>query len=349
MKDRNSYESRLLMVCMTILLLAVSVTAKRKDDVVVLKNGDRMTGEIKSLQKGELRFKADYMVDAVGLDWTRVEALESKDTYQITLTDGQLFTTNIYLTPGSSTDNFLIGGTSSPLKVPQLRVVRIIPIEKSFWKQITGSIDLGFNFTSGTGQYQTDLNATAVYRNKDHYFGGTVATSFSGQEDGESSARKQFTFDYRKSVSPRWYVGGLLDFLSSDQQNLDLRTTVGGLIGRSMVQTDRTRFSVFGGLAASRERYSVLVNSKSTNIEGVTGFDFATYRFKTTDISSRFVLFPSLTDPGRVRMQVNTGMKIEIVKDLYWGLSLYEDYDSRPPLRADKNDLGITASVGWKF
>ena len=40
---------------------SVAAIAKDKDDVVVLKNGDRMTGEIKGLQRGELRFKADYM------------------------------------------------------------------------------------------------------------------------------------------------------------------------------------------------------------------------------------------------------------------------------------------------
>ena len=43
-----------------ILFWVVSVNAARDDDVVILKNGDRMTGEIKSLQRGELLFKAGY-------------------------------------------------------------------------------------------------------------------------------------------------------------------------------------------------------------------------------------------------------------------------------------------------
>ncbi len=345
----HSYLKSFLLVLIAILICSSCVLAKRKDDVVIMKNGDRITGEIKSLQKGELRFKASYMVDAVRLDWTQVEALESKDTYQIILTDGQLFDTPLRLVPGSSTDNFLIGGKNSPLRVPQLKVVRIIPLEGNFWSQITGSIDFGFNFTSGTDQYQTELNATATYRKRDHSITGTVATSFSGQSEAESSARKQFTLDYRKKVSPNWYVGGLLDFLSSDQQNLNLRTTAGGIVGRSLVQTDRTRLSAFGGVAATREKYSVLTRPRATNIDGMAGFDFAMFRFKTTDISTRFILFPSMTDSGRVRMQVNSGLKIELVKDLYWGLNLYENYDSRPPFRADKNDLGISASVGWKF
>jgi len=39
--------------------------AKHSHDVVVLKNGDRLTGEIKGLQRGELKIKADYIAEAV--------------------------------------------------------------------------------------------------------------------------------------------------------------------------------------------------------------------------------------------------------------------------------------------
>lgn len=76
-------------------LLAGPAFAKRKDDVVVMKNGDRFTGEIKGLQHGELIFKAAYMVDSVRLDWNRVERLESKDSYIVALSSGARVTGNI--------------------------------------------------------------------------------------------------------------------------------------------------------------------------------------------------------------------------------------------------------------
>ena len=37
-----------------VLLLACPSFGKRKDDVVIMKNGDKFTGEIKALQYGEL-------------------------------------------------------------------------------------------------------------------------------------------------------------------------------------------------------------------------------------------------------------------------------------------------------
>src|SRR5580704_18510720 len=70
------------------LLVTCPLFGKRKDDVVIMTNGDKFTGEIKSLQYGELIFKSDYMKDSVHLDWKRVKTLESKDTFIISLTNG---------------------------------------------------------------------------------------------------------------------------------------------------------------------------------------------------------------------------------------------------------------------
>jgi len=331
------------------LLLALTVIAKNVDDVVVLKNGDRLTGEIKGLQSGELRFKSDYMAESVRLDWSRVERLESKSTFMIWLVDGKLVTDVIRLLPSNSTDvaNFVIGNSA---RVHQLDVIRITPAGRHFWKRLEGSIDFGFSFTSGNDQYQTQLAATTTYRTGDHSFTASLDSSFSGQTEGDNLRRNQFSFDYRKQLSRRWYVGGLFDLLHSDQQSLDLRTTVGAIAGRNVVQTENTRLSLFGGIAGTREHYSELLGKpRTTNADAIAGADFATFRFNRTDIRSRFSLFPSLTTPGRMRLQGTSDLRIKIVKDLWWGFHVYENFDSKPPVRADQNDLGVSTSLGWKF
>ena len=334
------------------LILALSALAKNVDDVVQLKNGDRMTGEIKGLQGGELRFKSDYMAEAVRLDWAKVERLESKSLFMILTVDGKLITDVIRLLPGNSSEiaNFVIGNANQSIKVHQLDVIRITPADKQFWKRLEGSIDFGFSFTSGNDQYQTQLSATTTYRTGDHSYTASVDSALSGQTQGTSLTRNQFSFDYRKQLSRQWYVGGLFDLLRSEQQSLNLRTSVGGLVGRNVVQTERTRLSVLGGIVGTRENYSESIGTpKSTNADAIVGADFVTFRFNSADIRSRFSLFPSLTTPGRQRMQVTSDLRIKIVKDLWWGFHLYENFDSKPPVRADKNDLGVSTSLGWKF
>ena len=335
-----------------VFLFVLTATAKNVDDVVVLKNGDRLTGEIKGLQRGELRIKSDYMAEAVRLDWAKVERLESKSTFMIWLVDGKLITDVMRLLPAESSEiaNFVIGNANQTLKVHQLDVIRIAPAYRRFWKQLEGSIDFGFNFTSGNDQYQTQLAATTTYRTGDHSFTTSVESAFSGQTEGTSLTRNQFNFDYRKQLTPRWYAGGLFDLLRSDQQSLKLRTSVGGLIGRNLKQTESTRLSLFGGVVGTRENYSESIGTpRTTNADAIAGIDFTTFSFNRTDIRSRISLFPSFTTPGRTRLKATSDLRIKIVKDLWWGFHVYENFDSRPPVRADKNDLGVSTSLGWKF
>jgi putative salt-induced outer membrane protein YdiY len=352
---RNEVKRRLgrpgLIIFLNLLLVGTAL-AKNVDDVVVLKNGDRLTGEIKGLQRGELRIKSDYMAEAVRLDWAKVERLESKSTFMIWLVDGKLVTDVMRLLPTNSYEipNFIIGSSDQTIRVPQLDVIRITPADRQFWKRLEGSIDFGFSFTSGNDQYQTQLAATATYRTGDHSFTGSIDSAFSGQTEGTSLTRNQFNFDYRKQLNERWYVGGLVGLLRSDQQSLRLRTSVGGLIGRNLKQTEHTRLSVYGGLVGTRENYSESIGTpRTTNADAIAGADFATFRFNSVDIRSRFSLFPSLTTPGRTRLQATSDLQIKIVKDLWWGFHVYENYDSKPPVRADKNDLGVSTSLGWKF
>jgi hypothetical protein len=42
-------------------------------------------------------------------------------------------------------------------------------------------------------------------------------------------------------------------------------------------------------------------------------------------------------------------MRVKIVKDLHWTLNLFESSDSSPPEGEKKNDLGVSASLGWSF
>ena len=343
---------RTILIVLLMTFWALNSFARNTDDVVVLKNGDRLTGEIKSLQKGELRIKADYMAEAVRLDWARIERIESKSMFMIYLVDGKLFTDVIRLLPSNSSEvtNFVIGSTREALKVHQLDVIRILPADEGFLRRLEGSVDFGLSFTSGNDQYQTDFAATATYRTGDHSFTASIDSTFNGQTQGSSTRRNQFTFDYRKQLTEKYYAGAFFDLLRSDQQSLNLRTSIGGLLGRNLKQTEYTRLSVFGGAAGTHETYAAEVGKpKAINADALVGVDFNTFRFTTVDIRSRFSLFPSLTTPGRMRLQGSSDLRIKLAKDLYWGFHLYENFDSKPPVRADKNDLGVSTSLGWKF
>jgi putative salt-induced outer membrane protein YdiY len=346
-----------LFAALATVLLAVGVAspafAKRKDDVVVMKNGDRFTGEIKGLQQGELIFKSSYMKDSVRLDWRDVERVESKDNFIVELRNGKRLTGIIEKTPTSeaSAKNFEIVSGKTIIRVGPSDVTIIQQREESFWNQLTGSINYGFSFTSASSAVSSSLGADVAYRTSKNLVQLASTSQFDSQSGSNNANR--FTFDsyYGRSLTNKWIAAGLFSLLKSNQQDLNLRSTYGPALVRRLVQTDTTRLQAVVGLVDNHEEYTRQPGTKPihNNAEALVGVRFVMFRFKTLNINSQTFLFPGLTDSGRIRLSSQSNLRIELVRNFYWNFQLYENYDNRPPVIAPKNDLGTTMSLGWTF
>jgi len=342
---------RLALTLFVIAAFVQPVVAKSKDDVVVMKNGDRFTGEIKGLQRGELSFKAKYMADPVRLDWAEVERLESQDAFLVALTNGRRYVGQIEPGTDLAEGDFQIAINHSTVLVKQQDVIAIQQQEGTFWKQLTGSIDYGFSYAGDNRQTTSSLSAGVAYHARVDTVQIGTTSQFNGQSAGPTTSRFTFTGQYDRKLDRDWFAAGFFDLLKSDQQELNLRTTYGGGLGRTLKQTDRTSLGMLGGLVYTHEGYFPQpgIDPIRNNAESFLGLRFTTFRFKTLDLNSQSLAFPSLSDPGRVRLSSQSDLRVEVVKNFYWSFRLYENFDSRPPVTAPRNDLGITTSLGWKF
>src|SRR5271163_792697 len=70
---------------------AASASSREKTDIVYMRNGDKITGEIQSLEKGQLSVKPDYASSAFAIDWGKVERLESSQLFVVTDPNGVLY------------------------------------------------------------------------------------------------------------------------------------------------------------------------------------------------------------------------------------------------------------------
>jgi putative salt-induced outer membrane protein YdiY len=349
----GSFIPKLSTLIAFLLLIACPLLAKRKDDVVIMKNGDKFTGEIKSLQYGELVFKSDYMKDSVHLDWKRVESLQSQDTFIVALANGDRITGFIEkeMTAGDKDQDFKITAQGTSIEVSPSDVINIGQREGNFWNQLTGSISYGFGFASGNNSTNSSLGADVAYRTAKNSIQLATTSQFDSQKNANNTNRFTFDAQYGRMLTQRWLAAGLFSLLKSNQQDLQLRSTYGGGVGRKMIQTDRTALTLVGGTAYSHEAYVPQPGTEPirNNAEGLLGISFSTFRFKTLNLNSQAFVFPSLSEPGRLRLTSQSSLRIELIRNFYWNLQLYENYDTRPPVHAAKNDLGVTTSLGWTF
>ncbi len=82
------------------------------------------------------------------------------------------------------------------------------------------------------------------------------------------------------------------------------------------------------------------------------GTNWSAFRFDTPklDLSTAFALYPSLSQAGRVRGQLELRLKYELFKDFLAGILFTDTFDSRPPEEgAAKNDYITTLTIGWSY
>jgi len=256
--------SRLAILFLVAVGIAVPVLAKRKDDVVVMKNGDRLTGEIKGLQQGELSFKAGYMKESIALDWQDVAFVASADRFIVTLTSGErltgvLETANI---PNENIRQIQLDVAGKQMTVPQREVIGLKQRETGFWSQLKGSADLGFSYTSGNDS--SDLFAALEARYDTHkYMAGLSMTSQFSGSTAQSTNRYTLTNQNARMLTRNWFVGTYIDLLKSDQQQLDLRSTWGGGLGRYIFQSPATSLTAMVGGVYTHGRYFGSVSGRT--------------------------------------------------------------------------------------
>jgi hypothetical protein len=328
--------------------------ARPKTDVLVMNNGDRITCEIKSLSKGQLQIETDYTLDTVTVNWALVERIDSTQLFHVELTSGETHNGTIKQESVQATGKRVvqISEDAKTVKEDHDEIVLIEQLGANFWKQLDGSIDIGLSYTTSNSTSQFTVNAGVSRRRELNEVDLTWSSFMSRVNEVDPTNRYEFTALYKRLMKwHNWFYGGALDLLKSDQQNIDLRVTPGGVIGRSLLRTNRSNVLLSGGAAVNREWFLEPVDglTDQTSLEGIIAGSVSLFRFDSTQIDTSLVFFPSFTQAGRYRISFNNSVYLDLWGNLYLRFSFYDDYDNQPQGDTPKNDLGMTTSFGWSF
>jgi len=153
------------------LLLINSHLFTQKTDVVIMNNGDHITGEIKRLELGILVFKTDD-IETINIKWDKVKSVQTKNFYEIELQDGRVYFGSI--SPGNIDASLLIKGVTTETRLFMNYIVKITRIRETFWDILDGYVRLGVSFTKASQIGQLSFGFSGKYRNgssQKSYFG----------------------------------------------------------------------------------------------------------------------------------------------------------------------------------
>ena len=329
-----------------LLLAAAPALARDKTDVVVLRNGDVLTGDIKGMSRGKLDFNTDD-AGRPSIKWDKVLRVTSVYSYEVKLSSGERY----YGVLSSPADRELaVGDLPTAYVFHTDEVVEIVPMDDSFFGRIRASFDLGFTFAKANSATTVSTSGDVAYLGQ--YIGATLAFSGYFQDDASNVAVSQYSASLQGDVyfEKNWRAFLAALVYHNDELALILRTTLSSGASYSAVRNTWTEVWLTAGLSGSREQYTS--GDPNYTLEGLLGVSWTAFRYDTPklDMTTELFLMPGLSDWGRLRGTFTFKIKYEIFKDFNTGLQFTDSFDTRPPdTAASKNDFITSLTVGWTY
>ena len=341
--SRNCFAQLLFMF----FVVAVSMGSLLEAATVVLSNGDRLTGEISSLEKGKLALNTAY-AGTVQIDWAVVEEFDTDQQFEILTQSGSRYQGTLQ----RRADTMEIVTDAERASVPPADIAGLVPLSDgeppSFWERVDGAIDAGYSFTRGNSDLtQSSLGLQGDYVREKYKVQLTASSIFSRQDDADSTSRHTVNGRLDRFLGPKalaFVIGGLE---RNERQQLNLRSTSGGGLGWRLIKNKNTELSVRGGLTFTNERFNDGVELSSG--EGLVQIEWKSLQFGKVELSTDARFYPSLTRSGRYRIEYDGSMRIPVLSRLTWSLSLFDRFDSDPPLPVQRNDYGLVSAFGFTF
>jgi len=332
----------------------------RKTDVVYLKNGDRITGEFKELVQGELKLSTAEM-GSIYIKWNGIARIESDKYIEMELLDGTRVFGQIPRDMNTSEEILSIKTLKKdPFEVAMDQVVRAeqIRVKDSFWDRLDGHVKLGLNYTQASDVLTWNFDGDARFRTQNHLTSLSFDSNLTRKGDGTDTSRHNLTGSRYWYLQRRWFYFGTLGAQQNEELGLDLRASVTGGGGRFLMQTQRTELYLATGLSVNKEKETGQDDADSglsnagANTELLLTADYTFFRLYSPKSRIKFTptLWQGISDSDRLRGNVNLSLRQEFISDLFWDLSFYYDYDSKPLQgAAAKEDFGIVTSLGYEF
>jgi Protein of unknown function, DUF481 len=354
METGRAVTIRAIILCCAFLCSA-PLYSQGNTDVIVMKNGDRFTCEIKGLSAGVLSVKVKYVDGDMAVQWSQVAHLESNRLFLVHTESGEAYTGKVSTSGASSDPPIRIEIAEAPgkeVEIAQHEVVRLNQTSDGFWQRFAGSVNTGLLYSKGNESTQYNVSSQVVY-NRERWSSELLFNSSLASNSGSSlTTRNQTDLNTLRLLRwNNWFYAGYASFLQSSVQEINLQTTLAGGIGRYLKNTNRSSIYVLGGLGWQNVGYgqnTVNQGSQNTAVGFVAG-QVKVFKFKKTNLDVSASLLPAITEAGRVHFNANAVYYVKLITNLSWNVSFYGSWDSRPPATLPKSDYGTSSGLSWTF
>jgi hypothetical protein len=292
----------------------------------------------------------------VSIDWLKVARLESTALFLVQLQDGSMYSGKV-ITPETLSGvpmkiEIQPNDTKESLTVDKSNVVRLTQTSESFLRRFNGSLSMGAQYSKGNSTTQYTFGSELDYQQTRWGSNLKYNSNLSSSTGAETATRNQVGLTaYHLFPWKNYFYGGSWNFLQSSVQGIQAQTNVALGAGRYLKNTNRVRFTAFGGLGWQRTRYVPSVATQQAQNVGVAlvSLDLEAFTFKKTRLNADASAAPALTEPGRLFYKANLTYYLKLFGKIDWNFSFYGNWDTRPPPHFQGSDYGSSTGLSWTF
>jgi len=317
-------------------------------DVLFLRNGDQITGDIKRIWDSEISIEPEYS-DEFQVDVSAVDHIDSNRDFEIELDDGTKMVARL---AGSDSDgNQIVKTADKSVSVPLARLFELDEPEDDFDWESNVEFSAALN-TGNTESSNAKLRVDTTVKFPDHRHIGEI-TFFReelGDETGETRRTKDqelFKYNYNWLFRDPWFFSTQLSLERDPIIELDHRVILSVGIGRDIWNTPRKELSVQLGAGIQTEEIGPATTESSVATWSL--------RYRQDFFSDDLELYHNDTITYNVSGRSNTsyktttGLRYEITDLLYANLSVDLDYETDPVETAENEDIALLVGVGVDF
>ena len=148
-----------------LLLLTAPLLARDSSDVIIMKNGDHLTGEIKGMSQGVLYISMQYILGTSQVQWSKVDHIESKQLFLVRTAEGSVYTGTLATAEMAKGEPMTIEVVESSSKQVDLQRTKVVEMDQTAEKFLQRFIDLASRPRCCRAERVRRSNSTAKTRN----------------------------------------------------------------------------------------------------------------------------------------------------------------------------------------
>jgi len=335
--------------------LAYPAFARPKTDVLVMKNGDRITCQVKGLDAGVLKADVDYIDGTISIDWRSVATIESDFLFLVLLQDGSIYSGKIIkptASEGAPVTIKILTEEEQSLLVDKASVVRMTQTAESLVKRLSGKVTLGASYAKGNNATQYNLGSEVDYQQTRWGTRASLNSNLTSNTGAPTATRNQLDLGaYRMLSRKNYFLAGTAGFLQSSVQEIQRQTILALGVGRFLKNTNRVRLTVQGGVGWQRTNYTSSAEARQPQDIGVAlvSSNLQVFTFKKTRLDLTGSVLPAVTQTGRVFSKINASYYLKLFGKIDWNLSFYGNWDTQPPTHLPSSDYGSSTGLSYTF